>query len=87
MSMFMYIFCLCPLSLTITLNFIISKVAYLLGVYLDVKTCEGNYFLFCFVAIVRFSCSATRIIVLKRRYKKKKGIHELLSGAFDCDKG
>ena len=28
MSMFMHIFCLCPLSLTITLNFNISKVAY-----------------------------------------------------------
>ena len=84
--MSMHIFCLCPLSLTITLTFNISKVAYLLGVYLVVKTCEGNYFLFCFVAIVRFSLF-TGIIVLKRRYKKKKGIHELLSGAFDWDKG
>ena len=45
-----------------------------LGVYLDVKTCEVNYFLFWFVAIVRlwFMKCFTRILVFKRKYKKKK---------------
>ena len=71
MSMFMHIFCLCPLSLTITLNFNISKVAYYktlrtilamktnhklqIGHYRNVRGLGKSMVIFCLFEKIRYS--------------------------------
>ena len=60
MAMFIHFFCLSPLSLTIKMNFDISKVAYLIILKLII-----NYYLILFKFILRVSCKLQSSIGLE----------------------